>query len=124
MKDIDESRPLALAGSVLRDGQTATQTTPGVAINDNPFGATAVTSGLSSTVRIATARSNGPNTSRAAFSGGLGTNAVSHRITTSVKKIKDAVSGLAGGHDGRAPKPGADSPSRKANADRTSTKDK
>ena len=49
---------------------------------------------------------------------------VSDRITTSVKKFRDAMNGVTGGNNGRAPKPGADSTSKKGNADSTSKKDK
>ena len=115
--------PLALAGSVFQDGLTVTQTNPGIAINNNPFGGAAATSGQSSTVRMANAVFNSPKTPKAASPGGPVTKPVSHRITTSVKKFKDAVNGVTGGHNGRAPKPGADSTSKKDNADSTSKKD-
>ncbi len=92
------------------------QTGPGIAINDNPFGGAAATSGQSSTVRMANAVVNSPKTPKTASPGGPVTKPVSHRITTSVKKFKDAVNGVTGGHNGRAPKPGADSTSKKDNA--------
>ena len=42
--------PFALAGSVFRDNQFITQTNPGIAINGDPIGGAAATSGQSSTV--------------------------------------------------------------------------
>ena len=72
---------------------------------------------------MANAVFNSPKTPKAASPGGPVTKPVSHRITTSVKKFKDAVNGVTGGHNGRAPKPGADSTSKKDNADSTSKKD-
>ena len=48
--------PLALAGSIFRNGLAITQTGPGIAINDNPFGGAAATSGQSSTVSNTPAR--------------------------------------------------------------------
>ena len=78
-------------------------------------GEAAATSGQSNTVRTANATLNTPKTPKAASPGGPVTKPVTHRITTTVKKFKDAVSGVSAGRDGRTPKPGADS---------TSTKDK
>ena len=105
--------PLALAGAVFQNLQDVTQTGPGIAINGNPFGGAAATSGQSSTVRMANAVFDSPKTPKAASPGGPVTKPVSHRITTSVKNFKDAVNGVIGGHNGRAPKPGADSTSKK-----------
>jgi hypothetical protein len=100
--------PLALAGSVFNNGQTVTQTNPGIAINNNPFGGATATSFQSSTVPTANnAAPISPKTPKAASPGGPVAKLVSHRITTSVKKFKDAVNGVTGGHKGRAPKPGA-----------------
>ena len=42
--------PLALAGSVFKDGLTVTKTNPGIAINNFRIGGAAATSGQSSTV--------------------------------------------------------------------------
>jgi hypothetical protein len=42
--------PLALAGSVLQDGQNVTKTNPGIAINNFRVGGAALTSGQTSTV--------------------------------------------------------------------------
>jgi hypothetical protein len=58
---------------------------------------------------MANAVPNSPNTPKAASSGGPVPKPVSQRITTSVKKLKDAVNGVTGGPKGRAPKPGASS---------------
>ena len=71
---------------------------------------------------MANAVPNSPKTPKTASPGGPVTKPVSRRITTSVKKFKDAINGVTGGHKGRAPKPGADSTSTKGNADSTSTK--
>ena len=115
--------PLALAGSVVRNGLTVTRTNPGIAINSDPFGGAAATTRQSSTVRMANAVVNSTRTVKAASPGGPVTKPVSHRLPTSVKKFKDAVKRVTGGNAGRAPKPGADSTSKKDNADSTSKKD-
>ena len=114
--------PLALAGSVFQDGQTITRTNPGIAINTFGGGGAAATSGQNSTVPMANAVSNSPQTATAASPGGPVTKPISHRIPTSVKKFKDAVNGVTGGPNGRAPKPGADSTSKKGNAESTEQK--
>ena len=87
-------------------------------------GGAAATSRPSNTVRTANATLNSPKKPKAASPGGPVTKPVSHRITTSTKKVNDAVSGVSGRHNGRTPKPGADSTSTKDSADSTSKKDK
>ena len=88
--------PLALAGSVFRNGLTVTKTDPGIAINSFRIGGAAATSGQSSTVPMANAVPNSPKTPKAASPGGPVPKPVSQRITTSVKKFKDAVNGVTG----------------------------
>ena len=123
--------PLALAGSVFRDGQIVTQTNPGIAINNDRIGGAAATSGQSSTVSntpastslLATGNKFAPTTfatgsfNRAGsqlsgsvtkageqFSSSL--NQISSSLNSSLKKFSDTVNrvtgGLAGGADADA----------------------